>query len=114
MRELGGDAPRHHVGLKDAVDASAADLVFACGEHMRGLYDLLPKTKQAAWGTKSTDIADQVAAAVRPGDVIMIKGSLGTNMAPIVAAVRCLGRELAANTPAANTLAANKQATKTM
>jgi UDP-N-acetylmuramoyl-tripeptide--D-alanyl-D-alanine ligase len=91
MRELGMDAPRHHLGLKDAVDAAAADLVFACGEHMKGLYDRLPPAQQSGWGAKSTDIADRVAAALRPGDVVMVKGSLGTNMAPIVAAVRGLG-----------------------
>ncbi len=95
MRELGVDAARHHLGLKDAVDAAAADLVFACGEHMRGLFDVLAPHRQAGWGAKSIDIADHVAAALRPGDVVMIKGSLGTNMAPIVSAVRALGSKTA-------------------
>ncbi len=92
MRELGADAPRLHTGLKDAIDASGADLVFACGEHMRALFDLLPAAKQGAWGATSRDIAKEVAAVLLRGDAVMIKGSLGTNMAPIVATVRALGR----------------------
>ena len=56
MRELGADAATHHLALKDAVDASGADLVFACGEHMRGLYDYVPSQKQAAWAPTSTEL----------------------------------------------------------
>ena len=95
MRELGADAPALHLGLKDALDASGADLVFACGEHMRGLYDRLETRKHGDWCAASTELAPHVVAAIRPGDVVMIKGSLGTNMAPIVTAVRALGQPAA-------------------
>lgn len=95
MRELGRDAPALHLGLKDAVDAAAPDLVFACGEHMQGLYDQLDASLRGYWCATSTELAAHVAAAIRPGDVVMIKGSLGTNMAPIVSAVRALGKPAA-------------------
>ncbi len=65
--------------------------MFACGPHMRGLFEALAPARRGAWGGASTDIAGVVAAAIRPHDVVMIKGSLGTNMAPIVAAVRACG-----------------------
>jgi UDP-N-acetylmuramoyl-tripeptide--D-alanyl-D-alanine ligase len=90
MRELGAEADALHRGLLDAVLGSGADLVFACGPHMKQLYDLLPADKQAGWAATSTDIAAKVAGVLRHGDVVMIKGSLGSNMAPIVSAVRVL------------------------
>jgi UDP-N-acetylmuramoyl-tripeptide--D-alanyl-D-alanine ligase len=90
MRELGTEADALHRGLLDAVVGSGADLVFACGPHMKQLFDLLPTAVQAGWAAKSTELAARVAEALRPGDVVMIKGSLGTNMAPIVSAVRGL------------------------
>jgi len=67
--------------------AAGADLVFACGPMMRGLYQALPESRRGAWAEKSGDLAASVVAALATGDVVMVKGSLGTNMAPIVAAI---------------------------
>jgi UDP-N-acetylmuramyl pentapeptide synthase len=39
-------------------------------------------------------LAGQIAAQLQAGDAVMIKGSLGTNMAPIVKAVREIGRAI--------------------
>jgi UDP-N-acetylmuramoyl-tripeptide--D-alanyl-D-alanine ligase len=91
MRELGTDAALLHRQLKDAVDASGADLVLACGEHMHGLYGLLEHRKQGTWAATSIDLVTALRAALKSGDVVMVKGSLGTNMAPLVAAIRGLG-----------------------
>jgi UDP-N-acetylmuramoyl-tripeptide--D-alanyl-D-alanine ligase len=88
MRELGPEADALHRGLAGAVEAAEVDQVFVCGEHMRALYDALPAARRGLHTRQSMEMAGQIAAALSPGDVVMIKGSLGTNMAPIVKAVR--------------------------
>jgi UDP-N-acetylmuramoyl-tripeptide--D-alanyl-D-alanine ligase len=87
MLELGHEAGEFHRGLKNAVDAAGVDLVFACGPNMELLFDALPASMRGQWTDSSAALVPHVLAALRPGDVVMIKGSLGTRMAPIVDAV---------------------------
>jgi UDP-N-acetylmuramoyl-tripeptide--D-alanyl-D-alanine ligase len=87
MLELGDDSGRLHEDLKEAVDAAEVDLVFACGPHMQRLYAALPDARRGEWGAMSQDILAALVAAVRAGDVVMIKGSLGSRMEPLVDAL---------------------------
>ena len=43
--------------------------------------------------TLECDVADQIANLIRAGDLVLVKGSLGTNMAPIIAAINSKGLE---------------------
>jgi len=86
MLELGAESARYHVGLKDA--AEHADLVLCCGPAMRHLYDALAAQKKAAWAPSSVDLIPHVLDTLRPGDAVMVKGSLGSRMAPIVEAIK--------------------------
>ena len=88
MLELGGEAAALHAGLKEAVDAAGADLVFACGPHMLHLFAALPDGRQGAWAAQSSGIADALLDTVAAGDAVMIKGSNGSRMAPLVAAMK--------------------------
>ena len=90
MRELGADADTLHRGLAPAIEAAGVDVVFACGVHMRSLYNLLPEQRRGAHTLLSADLAPLVAERLAPGDAVMIKGSLGTHMAPVVEAVRAI------------------------
>jgi len=87
MLELGPAAPDLHRGLKDAIDAAGVDLVLSCGPLMRLLHDSLAPGQRGQWAQNSHELVDPLIASVRSGDVVMIKGSLGTNMAPLVAAL---------------------------
>ena len=87
MLELGDAAADLHRRLKEAVDAAGVDLVFACGPMMKLLVDDLAPSRQGAWAAASSELKDGLLDAVRPGDVVMIKGSLGSRMAPLVAAM---------------------------
>jgi len=87
MLELGDDSARLHADLKEPVDAAEVDLVFACGPHMQRLYAALPEARRGEWGPTSQDILPPLVAAVRAGDVVMIKGSLGSRMEPLVQAL---------------------------
>jgi UDP-N-acetylmuramoyl-tripeptide--D-alanyl-D-alanine ligase len=87
MRELGEDADAYHAGLADAVAASGATQVFLCGPHMQALWQRLTAVQKGVHRPDSAALAGEVAAALRPGDVIAIKGSLGSKMKNVVDAV---------------------------
>jgi UDP-N-acetylmuramoyl-tripeptide--D-alanyl-D-alanine ligase len=87
MRELGEGADAFHAGLADAVAASGAAQVFLCGPHMRALWDRLAPAQRAVHRPDSAALAGDVAAEVRAGDVIAVKGSLGSRMKIVVDAI---------------------------
>ncbi|MCF3945542.1 UDP-N-acetylmuramoyl-tripeptide--D-alanyl-D-alanine ligase [Acidiphilium sp. AL] len=86
MLELGDFAEAEHRDLAQPV-GETADLVFACGPHMRTMFDDLPARIQGAWAPDSGALAPLVRAALRDGDAVLIKGSLGSRMRAIVAAL---------------------------
>jgi len=90
MRELGAGAPAAHRGLAGAVLAARPDAVFLVGPEMRALAVALPAGLVAAHAEQSDELATIVAGAVAPGDVVLVKGSLGTRMKPIVTALEAL------------------------
>ncbi|MBM3532324.1 MAG: UDP-N-acetylmuramoyl-tripeptide--D-alanyl-D-alanine ligase [Alphaproteobacteria bacterium] len=92
MRELGAAGPSLHAGLAPAVSANRIDQVFLVGPLMRHLAEALPPALIATRTETSTEMAPIAAAAIRAGDVVTVKGSLGTNMAPIVGALAARGR----------------------
>lgn len=88
MLELGSQAPDMHADLFDSVDAAGVDLVFAAGPNMQHLFERVPTGRQGGWASNSKGIEAQLLAAVRSGDVVMIKGSNGSRMAPLVEALK--------------------------
>lgn len=87
MLELGPEAPRLHAALADALMAANVDLVFTAGPGMAHLAAALPKAVRGGHADDSAALAPLVTAAVRPGDVITVKGSLGSRMAVVVEAL---------------------------
>ncbi|MBB5048193.1 UDP-N-acetylmuramoyl-tripeptide--D-alanyl-D-alanine ligase [Rhodopseudomonas rhenobacensis] len=87
MLELGPRGPELHSGLNDAVKANAIDTVFCCGPLMRQLWDALSPGKRGGYAETAAALELQVIAAIRGGDVIMVKGSLGSRMKTIVTAL---------------------------
>jgi UDP-N-acetylmuramoyl-tripeptide--D-alanyl-D-alanine ligase len=96
MRELGPQAEELHAGLADAILAEKIDLVFCCGPLMRRLFDALPADKRGAYAADSTALQPIVLDAVRAGDAVSVKGSLGSRMGPIVDALLALRPRAAA------------------
>jgi len=93
MLELGPQAPALHAGLAPALASAGVDLVFCCGPHMKHLFDRLPPERRGAHAATSAELAPAVAAAARAGDLILVKGSAGSRMGTVVAALAALDRE---------------------
>lgn len=90
MLELGPTGGELHAGIAAPLLQHDIDLLFACGPLMRHLWENVAETQRGGYAGSSTDIAEAVAQAVRPGDVVMIKGSYGSKMRVVVDALRAL------------------------
>ena len=87
MLELGDFAASEHLSLLPHVRESA-DIVYCCGEMMSRLFNQLPPALRGASAADAAALAPLVAGAIRPGDVVLVKGSYGSRMREIVAALR--------------------------
>jgi UDP-N-acetylmuramoyl-tripeptide--D-alanyl-D-alanine ligase len=90
MLELGPRGRALHRGLLEPVQANGIDLVFCCGPLMQALWRALPANLRGGYAEDSTVLEAEVLSAVRAGDAVMVKGSLGSRMAPIVKALQRL------------------------
>jgi UDP-N-acetylmuramoyl-tripeptide--D-alanyl-D-alanine ligase len=88
MLELGPQGRELHAGLVDALRAHAVDLVFCCGPLMRALWEALPSNLRGGYADTSAALESDVVSAIRAGDALMIKGSLGSKMKLIVEALQ--------------------------
>ena len=87
MLELGESSGPLHAALAQSIERAEVDLVFTCGPSMAWLRDALPIGRRGAHGPDSAALAAAVVDALRPGDVLLVKGSLGSRMACIVDAL---------------------------
>jgi UDP-N-acetylmuramoyl-tripeptide--D-alanyl-D-alanine ligase len=88
MLELGGLGPKLHLELAEVIDAADVDIVYACGEMMRELFDALPAKRRGAYAKTSEQLVPLLTKGVGAGDMVMIKGSFGSRMAPLVVALQ--------------------------
>lgn len=88
MRELGDRSVELHVALAPDILAAAVDQVYSVGPFMRSLFEALPERLRRLHVETSAEVIPVLEADLRPGDVVLVKGSLGTRMGPIVDALR--------------------------
>jgi UDP-N-acetylmuramoyl-tripeptide--D-alanyl-D-alanine ligase len=88
MLELGPEGAALHAGLAETVIASAVDLVYCAGPLMKSLWDALPSERRGGYAETSAALEPLVLGAITAGDAVMIKGSLGSRMGPIVKALQ--------------------------
>jgi UDP-N-acetylmuramoyl-tripeptide--D-alanyl-D-alanine ligase len=88
MLELGPEGAKLHQDLAEFIDGARVDVVFACGELMGSLYGVLPASRQGAYAKTAEELQPKLLDAVGPGDAIMVKGSLGSRMGPLVEALK--------------------------
>ncbi len=88
MLELGAAAADAHGALAGPLTEAGADLVFLAGPHMKTLWKALPKNSQGAYADTAGGLEPILLEAVGQGDVVMIKGSKGSRLGPLVAALK--------------------------
>lgn len=89
IKELGKDSPAIHAALSDSVMAAKVERLFTIGDDMLPMRDKLPKQILGAHCASGVELSTAVAAEIRAGDVILVKGSRRTpeNTAPTIKAL---------------------------
>lgn len=87
MLELGPEAGAFHADLAQPIEDAEVDLVFLAGPLMKALWDSLPAARQGAYAPSAAELAPALVEAVRPGDVVMVKGSNGSKASTLAAAL---------------------------
>jgi UDP-N-acetylmuramoyl-tripeptide--D-alanyl-D-alanine ligase len=88
MLELGNEGASLHAGLAGAVDEAKVDVLYASGPLMAHLWNKIPPNRRGAYAEKSDGLAAPLLGGLKAGDVVMVKGSLGSRMGPLVDAIR--------------------------
>ena len=90
MLELGPESASLHASLAAPLKDNEADLVFTAGQDMSSLAEVLPRSSRGGHAADAQTLLPIVTAAVRPGDVVMVKGSAGSRTGHIVKALLAL------------------------
>ena len=76
-----------HRALADPIESAGVDVVFCSGPLMRTLWEALPTRARGGYAETAAGLEPAVLEAIRAGDAVMVKGSLGSKMGPIVKAL---------------------------
>jgi UDP-N-acetylmuramoyl-tripeptide--D-alanyl-D-alanine ligase len=87
MLELGPQGAALHRDLVGPIRENGIDLVYCAGPLMEALWQALPSERRGGYAKDAATLEPEVLAAVRGGDAVMIKGSFGSRMGPIVKAL---------------------------
>jgi UDP-N-acetylmuramoyl-tripeptide--D-alanyl-D-alanine ligase len=87
MLELGQAGAELHRALAATIETAEIDLVFCSGPLMRALWEALPSRARGGYAETAAGLEPTVLAAIQAGDAVMVKGSLGSRMDPIVRAL---------------------------
>jgi UDP-N-acetylmuramoyl-tripeptide--D-alanyl-D-alanine ligase len=84
MLELGAGSVALHEALAPAVEEAGAEAAYLCGPAMARLADRLPCAVAVHHAPSSTELLQLLRADLKDGDVVLVKGSLGSRMRVIV------------------------------
>jgi UDP-N-acetylmuramoyl-tripeptide--D-alanyl-D-alanine ligase len=87
MLELGAHSAGLHAGLAELIVGTGTGTVFLGGPEMKALADILPGEIATEYRAGAKELQPLVLAALRPGDVVMVKSSKGIGFARLVDAL---------------------------
>ena len=80
--------PELHADLAGPVDEAGVDVLYAAGPLMANLWGRIPSAKRGAYARNfRPQSREAVLGGLRVGDVVMVKGSLGSRMGPLAEAI---------------------------
>ena len=92
MLELGPDGPTLHAALADHPAMATIDLVHTVGPLMEHLHAALPGPMRGQHRETAAEMVSALPRSLRPGDVVLVKGSKGIKVSLVVDALRKLGQ----------------------
>jgi len=84
MLELGPEELSLHAGLAEPLAEAGIDAVILAGPRMAALWEALPTAIKGHYAETAEELDVILEAALADGDVIMVKGSKGSRMTPLV------------------------------
>ena len=87
MGELGPDGPALHASLAPDVEAAGVDALYTIGGGMAALREAVAPAMRARHAAAAADLEDDLTADLRDGDVVLFKGSNGTRVHALLAAL---------------------------
>ncbi|MET4129367.1 UDP-N-acetylmuramoyl-tripeptide--D-alanyl-D-alanine ligase [Roseovarius sp. MBR-6] len=92
MLELGETETALHAALAALPAMQTVDEVHCVGPRMRALWEALPEQKRGRCVKTAEDLAAEAHRLIDAGDVVLVKGSKGSKVSLVVAALRRAGR----------------------
>lgn len=87
MLELGPMAPALHAALAEDIERSGIDLVFTAGPAMAALHEALSASRRGVHAAVAAELVRPLIDILRPGDLVLVKGSHGSRMRDVLAAL---------------------------
>ncbi|MEO1092765.1 MAG: UDP-N-acetylmuramoyl-tripeptide--D-alanyl-D-alanine ligase [Pseudomonadota bacterium] len=84
MKELGADSQARHAELAAPLVEADVARVFTVGAEMAALETALPATLRGGHVDRAADLVQPLRAELRPGDTLLVKGSLASGMGFLV------------------------------
>ncbi|RVT85356.1 UDP-N-acetylmuramoyl-tripeptide--D-alanyl-D-alanine ligase [Rhodobacteraceae bacterium CCMM004] len=95
MLELGPEEAEMHAAIARHPGLDAVDTVHTLGPRMAALRDALPEGQRGVWHETADAMAGVTHTLLRPGDLVLVKGSKASLAARVVDAIRKLGHRRA-------------------
>ena len=95
MLELGESETDDHVALAALPWIAKIHVVHCVGPRMQHLYDALSPDKRGQWLETAPEMVAMVRKLLRPGDIVLVKGSKGSKVSLVVDAIRKMGHPAA-------------------